>query len=62
VKHFEIIIVQNKPLFDDDDDDHDYDGSDQQSTYDPLRETISIIDKDKVVHDHVHLSLSMPII
>jgi hypothetical protein len=56
-QHFEVVLVQNNPLFDDEDD------SDQQPMQAQLSETTPDTsgDEDEVVHEQVQLSLSKPI-
>jgi hypothetical protein len=59
VMHFELVLVQNNPLFDDDNDDYD-----QQSVQEKQSEPTSYTsaDEDEVVHEQVQFSLYKTII
>jgi hypothetical protein len=59
VKCYELVFVQNNPLYDDDDDDFDQ-HSVQEKLSEPTSDTSA--DEDEVVHEQVQLSLSKPII
>ena len=62
MKHSEIVLVQNNPLYDYDD--GDYNDSDQNSVQEKLNEPTLDTNEDEseVVRDQVHLSLSKTII